>query len=242
MPIEQTVSPRRSISARTARKPGRAASGPPSVGPTVINPITSRPALAALSTSAGTSSRRHPPLPRFTGGVDLDHHSCTGNPLGELGDKRQPVDRLVDRDDGGEHAHLVGLQLADEVDPEWPVDSTELGHDLLGVVFADSRTTSAVCGPAGFDPESLGDRQNGYTGAAGAGDALVDLGQARLDQFVEVGHCRVTRHRPCRPTVADITSRRTVHRSRRRRCRVGRRPRRRIDPSGMRQALTLAPP
>ena len=217
MPIEQADRPSRSHSPRTTRKPGRAASGPPSVGPTVIRPSTTRPADTALVTSDSASSGAQPPLVGSADGVDLHEHMRAGRPLGQLDDQRRSVDGLVDVDEIDDLAHLVGLQLPDEMHGKVERSAVELGDELLRVVLADRGEPDRSGGLDDLDRVAFGDGQDLDGRTAGFDDLCAHLLQS-LGETAELCHS------------SRVTSGTTAHRNRRQRRRADRQAARRRDP------------
>ena len=118
MPIEHVARPSSSTRRRTARNAGRAASGPPAVGPTVISPATSSPASRRVGDERRHVGERAAALAGLARRVDLHQHPRPRRPAGDLGDEAAAVDGLPDVDEAGQLAHLVRLQLADEVHGE----------------------------------------------------------------------------------------------------------------------------
>ena len=116
MPIEQVASPRSSHRPRTRRKPGSGGLRRRPPWPDGHQPVDDETGRrVAWSTSASTCDGGAAALARLAGRVDLDQHVRPGRPFGELDDQRRAVDRLVHVDEIDDLAHLVGLQLADEV-------------------------------------------------------------------------------------------------------------------------------
>lgn len=137
-PIEHVDKPRRSTSARSQRKPGRASSGVPA-GATPMRPATTRPSPASASVRGAASSLVQPPFwgspLRFT---------CTRprhrGPPGDLRPQGLTVDALPKRHVRSEGPHLVALEVAEEVPAgrgPGRGDGVDLGDQLLGVVLPE---------------------------------------------------------------------------------------------------------
>ena len=189
IPIEHTDRPRRSTIARTVPNPGRAASGPPCVGPTVISPATSRPWACGSLDQCVDVPDRAAALAGLPARVDLHQDAQPGHPLGQLVDQRRAVDRLDDVDEADELADLVGLQLTDEVHGDIDLAGSgpcgpcgpgrpELGDDLPGEVLPDGAQAGVAGGEHLVSAERLGDRQDLDIPAPRGGDPRADQREA----------------------------------------------------------------
>ena len=115
MPIEHTGSPSSSTSGATSRTPAACRLGSAVGRADRHQPVDVEPGVARVRRRARRRRRAGSRPCRLAGRVDLDQHRGARGPPGDLVDERRPVDRLPHVDDAGELAHLVRLQLADEV-------------------------------------------------------------------------------------------------------------------------------
>ena len=147
--LEVVAHAHRQLGEPERRRPARAGAanqrrGSSPGGGTAMRPATSRPSARSASTSARHRRRAAAALLRLLRQVHLDEHPGARRPPGDLGAELGAVDRLPARDPRRERAHLVALQLPEEVPTRrGALEHRGLGEQLLGPVLARRRRRPA---------------------------------------------------------------------------------------------------
>ncbi len=142
--------------------------------------------------TATSSSRRsigQPPLPGSPAVSTCASTPAPGSRAGDLERQALTVDGLVDPHQPGDLAHLVGLQLSDEVHIGTGRDLA-LGEQLLGVVLPDRTAPGGERRLDRLRAESLRDRQHGDRVVTTRRSDAITNGAQRLTDAdgIELGH------------------------------------------------------
>ena len=113
IPIDSSREPE--VGGQLAQRARTSGGGRRRAGGTVMRPATSRPSAAERVDERRHRAGRQPPFCGSSRQVHLDQHPRAGRPPGDLGAELGAVDRLPARDPRRERAHLVALELPEEV-------------------------------------------------------------------------------------------------------------------------------